>query len=68
MAKKTDYLLFINFFSNLLKKNRIIIILRPSLFTIHYFLAQYSLFVIKKGYYSLIIKPHPAPHVDESKR
>ena len=35
---------------------------RPSLFTIHYFLDHYSLFIIKKGHYSLIIIPHPDPH------
>ena len=26
------------------------------------FLAHYSLFIIKKGHYSLIIIPHPDPH------
>ena len=35
---------------------------RPSLFTIYYFLAHYSLFIIKKGHYSLIIIPQPDPH------
>ena len=34
---------------------------RLSLFTIHYFLAHYSLFIIKKGHYSLIIIPHLDP-------
>ena len=38
-------------------------IFRPSLFTIHYFLAHYSLFIIKKGLYSLISIPHPDPHI-----
>ena len=33
----------------------------PSIFTIQ-FLAHYSLF-IKKGHYSLIIIPHPDPHL-----
>ena len=28
----------------------------------NYFLAYYSLFIIKKGHYSLIIIPHPDPH------
>ena len=46
MAKKSDYSL----------------IFRPSLFTIHYFLAHYSPFIIKKGHYSLIIMPHPDSH------
>ena len=31
---------------------------RPSLFTIHFW-AHYSLFIIKKEHYSLIIIPHP---------
>ena len=60
MAKKSDYSLFINFFSNSLK-NRIIHYFRPPLFTIHYFWAHYSLFILKKGHYSLIIIPHPDP-------
>ena len=37
------------------------IICRSSLFTIHYFLAHYSLLIIIKGRYSLIIIPHPDP-------
>ena len=36
---------------------------RPSLFTIHYFLAHYSLFIMKKCHYSLIIIPHPDPRL-----
>ena len=28
-----------------------------------FFLAHYPLFVIKKGHYSLIIIPHPDPHM-----
>ena len=40
-----------------------LLIFRPSLFTIHYFLTHYSLFIIKNGHYSLIIIPHPDPHV-----
>ena len=35
---------------------------RPSIFTIHYFLAHYSLFIIKKDHYSLIIIHYPDPH------
>ena len=61
MAKKSDYSLFIIFFFNSLKKIGLFIIFRPSIFTIHYFLAHYSLFSIKKGHYSLIIIPHPDP-------
>ena len=61
MAKKSDYSLFINFFFNSLKIG-LFIIFRPSLFTIHYFLAHHSLFIIKKCHYSLIIIPHPDPH------
>ena len=38
------------------------IIFMPSLFTIHYFLAHYSLFIIKKEHNSLIIVPHSDPH------
>ena len=60
VAKKSDYSLFIKFSS---KKNRIIYYFRLSLFTIHYFLAHYSLFIIKRGHYSLIIIPHPDPHL-----
>ena len=46
LAKKSDYSLFINFVFNSLKLG-LFIIFRPSLFTIHYFLAHYSLFIIK---------------------
>ena len=63
MAKKSGYSLFINFFFNLLKKIGLFIIFRPSIFTIHYFLAHYSLFIMKKGHYSLIIIPHLDSHV-----
>ena len=59
---KSDYALFINFFFNLLEKWDYSLIFRPSLFTIHYFLAHYSLFIVKNGHYSLIIIPHPDPH------
>ena len=66
MAKKSDYSLFIIFFFNSLK-NRIIHYFRPSLFTIHYFFTHYSLFIIKKGLYSLIIIPHPDPRSGKMK-
>ena len=49
MVKKSDYSLFINFFFKSLKKLDYSLIFRPSLFTIHYFWANYSLFIIKKG-------------------
>ena len=62
MAKKSDYSLFITFFFNSFKKQDYSLLFRPSLFTIHYFLAYYSLFIIKRGHYSLIIIPHPDPH------
>ena len=63
MAKKSDYSLFINFFFNSLKKLDYSLFFRPLLFTIHYFFG--SLFTIhyKKGHYSLIIMPHPDPHI-----
>ena len=59
MAKKSDNSLFINFFFNSLKKVGLFInFLGPhySLFII--FLANDSLFIIRKGHYSLIIIPH----------
>ena len=59
MAKKSDYSLLINFFFNSVKKQDYSLFFSPSIFTIHYFLAHYSLFIIKKGHYSLIIIPHP---------
>ena len=73
MAKKSDYSLFINFFSNSLKIG-IFIIFRPSSFAFQYSLAHYSLFIIKKGHYSLITIPHLDPlisilsngHIDNS--
>ena len=61
MAKKYDYSLFANFFFNSLKILDYSLIFSASIFTIHYFLAHYSLFIIKKGHYSLIIIPHPDP-------
>ena len=63
MAKKSDYSLFSNFFFNSLKKLEYSLIFRSSFFTIHYFWAHYSLFIIKKGHYSLIIIPHLDPHI-----
>ena len=62
MEKKSDYSLFIIFFFNSLKYDYSLF-LRLSLFSIHYFLC--SLFTIhyKKGHYSLIIIPHPDPHI-----
>ena len=48
VVKKSDYSLFINFFFNSLKKSRIIHYFRPSICTIHYFLAHYSIFIIKR--------------------
>ena len=60
---KSDYSLFINFFFYLLKIIGLFIIFRPPFYTIHYFLAHYSQFIIKKGHYSLIIIPHPDPQV-----
>ena len=66
VAKKSDYSLFIIFFFHPLK-NRIIHYFRPSLFTIHYFLANFSLFIIKKGHYSLIIIPHPDPPISNDR-
>ena len=64
MAKKSDYSVFINFFFNSLKNRIIHYFLGPyySLFITCIFLAHYSLFIIKKGLYSLIIIPHPDPH------
>ena len=56
MAKKSDY-----FFLQFVKNIGLFINFKPSLFTIHYFLAYYSLFIIKKGHYSLIIITHPGP-------
>ena len=46
---KSDYSLFFNLFFYSLKIIGLFIIFRPSLFTIHYFLAHYSLFIIKKA-------------------
>ena len=51
------------FFLQFIKKIGLFIIFRPSIFTIYYFLAHYSLFIINKGHYSLIIIPHPDPHI-----
>ena len=63
MAKKSDYSLFINFYFNSLKKNRIIHYFLGSHYSLFIiFLAHYSLFIIKKGHYSLIIIPHLDPH------
>ena len=63
MAKKTDYLLFINFFFNSLK-NRIIhyFLCSHYLLFIIFFGSLFTIFFIKKGHYSLIIIPHPDPH------
>ena len=63
MEKKSDYSLFINFFFNSLKKNRIIHYILG--LHIHYSLFFGSLFTIyyKKGHYSLIIIPHSDPLV-----
>ena len=55
-------LALVNFFFNSLKNMGLFVNFWPSLFTIHYFLADYSLFIIKKRHYSLIIIPHPDPH------
>ena len=60
---KSDYSLFIYFFFYSLKIIGLFIIFRHSLFTIHFFQAHYSLFIIKKGHYSLIIIPHLDPHL-----
>ena len=60
---KSNYLLFI-LFSAIHKEIGLFIIFRPSLFTIHYFFAHYSIFIIKK-HYSLIIIPHPDPRVSD---
>ena len=62
VAKKSDYSLFIIFFFNSLK-NGVIHYFWHSIFTIHYFWG--SLFTIhyKKGHHSLIIIPHPDPHI-----
>ena len=63
MAKKSDYSLLINFFFNSLKKNRIIHYFLGSHYSLFIiFLANYSLFIIKKGHDPLIIIPHPDPH------
>ena len=45
-----------------LEKNRIIHYFRPSLFTIHYFFAHYSLFIIKKRPLVTNHYIHPYPH------
>ena len=50
-------------FLQFIKKKDYSLIFRPSLFTIHYFLAHYSLFILTKGHYSLIIIPHLDPHI-----
>ena len=57
VAKKSDYSLFVIFFFNSLKMG-LFINFRPLLFAVH-FLAHYSLFIIEKADYSLIIIPHP---------
>ena len=62
MAKKSDYSLFINFSFNSLKKIKLFIIFYALIFHYSLFLAHYSLFIIKKGNYSLIIITHPDPY------
>ena len=51
------------FFLQFIKKIGLFIIFQA--LNIHYtlFLAHYSLFIIKKGHYSLIIIPHPDPQL-----
>ena len=63
MAKKSDYSLFINFFFNSLKKIGLVIIFLDLIIHYSLFFAHYSLFINKKGRYSLIIIPHPGSHL-----
>ena len=53
---KSDYSLFINVFLYSLKIG-LFIIFRPSLFTIHYFLAYYILFIIKRPLFTNYYTP-----------
>ena len=67
MAKKTDYSLFINFFSNSIK-NRIIHYFLGPHYSLFICLARYSQFITKKGHYSLITIPHPDPPISSSQQ